>query len=35
MEQVIIYILIGNVYLAAENGDHLLTESGDNLILDY
>lgn len=31
----IIHILIGNVYLAAENGDHLLTESGDNLILDY
>ena len=31
----IIHILIGNVYLVAENGDHLLTESGDNLILDY
>ena len=31
----IIKLILGTVYLACENGDRLLTESGDNIIIDY
>lgn len=31
----IMRLLFGTVYLATESGDRLLTESGDNIIIDY
>lgn len=31
----LIHLLFSSVYLDAENGDRLLTESGDNIVIDY
>lgn len=31
----LIHLLFSSVYLDAENGDRLITESGDNIIIDY
>lgn len=30
-----IRLLIGTVYLTTESGDHIISESGDNIIIDY
>lgn len=31
----LLHLLFSSVYLDAENGDRLLTESGDNIVIDY
>lgn len=33
--QAVLELFFGSVYLTTENGDRLLTETGDNLIIDY